>query len=247
MSGGTETGEATGPTTRNRHYGELAVDLAIVIGSALYVHAASHYPSQGRQIPTLVGWLAIGMGALHLLAHVVPGLWAVTHDSRARSRPKTVTAPGLADGTRAGSTQAGGTGGNPSSGMEAAGGDPVLAEAVAETVAGDALTGARNGTAAATEPAAAVAPVDPNAPPPVSLDVPPGEPRQVVAAMVWVVALLVAVYLFGFEVAVPAFFLAYFGVLRAWRTALISAVAMWGVTYGLFEMALGVPLPHGLL
>ncbi|WP_329137490.1 tripartite tricarboxylate transporter TctB family protein [Streptomyces sp. NBC_01476] len=71
-------------------------------------------------------------------------------------------------------------------------------------------------------------------------------PRQVVA-IGWVVGLLLVVYVFGFEVAIPAFFLVYFGVMRAWRTALISAVAMWAVTYGLFEMALGVPLPHGLL
>ncbi len=189
---------------RTRHLGELGVDLAIVVGSALYVHAAGSYPPQGRQIPVLVGWIAIALGGLHLVAHAVPRLWAVTHDSAARKR-KT---PDLPKQVRA-------------------------ASAVGTAVDGPAAT--------TTTPAAAVGP------PPVTLKVPPGEPRQVVVAIGWVVLLLAAVYVFGFEVAIPAFFLAYFAYQRAWRTALISAVVMWALTYGLFATALGVPLPHGML
>ena len=59
--------------------------------------------------------------------------------------------------------------------------------------------------------------------------------------------LLAGVYVLGFEVAIPAFFLAYFAYQRAWRTALISAFVMWALAYGLFSTALGVPLPHGML
>ncbi len=176
---------------RNRHLGELGVDLAIVAGSALYVHAAGHYPPQGRQIPVLVGWIAIGLGVLHLVAHAVPRLWAVTHDSQARTK--------------------------------------------------------KPAAAARTAAAPAPAPGDTAAAPPVALETPPGDPRQVVLAMAWVVLLLVAVYFLGFDVAIPAFFLVYFAVMKAWWTAVISAVAMWAVTYGLFEYALGVPLPHGWL
>ena len=195
------------------HLGELAVDLAIVVGSAFYVHAASHYPPQGRQIPMLVGWIAIAIGVLHLVAHAIPRLWAVTHDSQARVR-KTPDVPVPAAAARS------------------------AQDATAEKDGQDGS--ARPGSATQAEPAAAVAP-------PVSLDVAPGSPMQVVAAIVWVVALLAAVYVLGFEVAIPAFFLVYFGALKAWRTAVISAVAMWAVTWGLFVMALGVPLPQGML
>jgi Tripartite tricarboxylate transporter TctB family len=201
------------PLPRRRlHLGELAVDLAIVVGSAFYVHAASNYPPQGRQIPTLVGWIAIAMGALHLVAHAVPRLWAVTHDSQARTR-KTPEIPVPA----------------------------VAARSTVEEVGRDA--GPDGSGSARAEPAAAAA----AAAPPVSLDVAPGAPLQVVVAIAWVVALLAGIYVFGFEVAIPGFFLVYFAALRAWRTALISAVAMWAVTWGLFVMALGVPLPQGLL
>jgi len=198
------------PQPRRLHLGELGIDVAIVVGSAFYVHAASNYPPQGRQIPMLVGWIAIAMGALHLVAHAVPQLWAVTHDSQARTR-KTPDIP-----------------------------VPAVAARTAQTTAQTTVEEAGQDDSTRAEPAAAVAP-------PVSLDVAPGAPLQVLVAIAWVVALLAAVYVFGFEVAIPAFFLVYFAALKAWRTALISAVAMWGVTWGLFVMALGVPLPQGLL
>ena len=190
---------------RSRHWGELGVDLAIVVGSALYVHAAGSYPPQGRQIPTVVGWLAIGLGVLHLVGHAVPRLWAVTHDSEARKRK----APDLPK--------------------------QVLAATAATTATTEAAPGA---------PATAAAPA---ITPPVTLKVPPGDPRQVVVAIGWVLLLLAGVYVLGFEVAIPAFFLAYFAYQRAWRTALISAFVMWALAYGLFSTALGVPLPHGML
>jgi Tripartite tricarboxylate transporter TctB family len=196
---------------RRRHYGELAVDLAIVVGCVLYIHTAGHYPPQGRRMPTIIGYIGLGLGVLHLIAHVVPQLWAVTHDSRARSAKPRTAVP-----------------------------EQVAARSAAADVAGDA---AGDGDAAV----AAVPGGEAAGPAPVSLKVDHGDGRQVLVAMAWTVGLLVAVYVVGYEVAVPAFFLAYYGAMRAWKTAVISAVAMAVVTMTLFETALAVPLPHGLL
>jgi hypothetical protein len=179
------------PIPRPSHAGELLIDLAIVVGSLLYVRAASHYPPQGRQIPNLVGWIAAGIGVLHLVAHAVPRLWTLTHgpDKDAKAAP------------------------------EAAGEPPAPEE--------DAPAADRRA--------------------PVALQVSPGRPGQVLLAMAWTAGLLLAVYVLGFVVAIPVFFLAYFLMLRAWRTAVASAVVMWAVTQFLFIDALGVPLPHGLV
>jgi hypothetical protein len=203
-------------TPRRLHLGELIIDIAIVAGSALYVHAANAYPPQGRQIPLVVGWLAIILGAVHLLAHLVPPLWSVTHDSASRGRS-----------TREKARRE-------------------VAERVAEADHTKATEPAADGDFADDEasedddPAAAVKP-------PTSLKTSFGEPQQVLYAIAWVAGLLAGIYVLGFVVAIPVFFLAYFGALRAWRTAVISAVVMGAVTEGLFVYALSVPLPQGLL
>ncbi len=202
-------------SARRLHVGELVVDLVVVGGSALYVHAAGAYPPQGRQIPLVVGWLAIGLGVLHLLGHVVPGLWAVTHDSAAR-------------GGRIGE------GARKEVARRLAGADAEPAAAAPGTAREDGETGpAVTGDAVVRPPAA--------------LRTSMGAPRQVVAAIAWAAGLLAGVCLVGFAVALPAFFLVYFGVMRAWRTAVISAVVMWALAEGLFVYALSVPLPEGLL
>jgi tripartite tricarboxylate transporter TctB family protein len=222
----------TGP--RRLHLGELLIDAGIVAGSAFYLHAASAYPPQGRQIPTVVGWLALGLGVLHLVAHAVPRLWEVTHDSAARGRKTAaVTAVRAAVGASA-VTAAAPAGAGP--GTRAT--DPDGPASGPD----DAMGGASGGPGDGPGEDAGDGPVAP-----VGLDMPQGEPRQVMLAIAWVVALLVAVYALGFELAVPVFFLAYFGVMRSWRTAAVSAVVMWAVTKFLFVNALGVPLPHGWL
>ncbi len=197
-------------TGRQRHFGELAVDLGIVIGSLLYLRAAANYPAEGRQIPDVVGYLALGLGLLHLVAHVVPALWKLTHGNPEAGRSKAPAVPAQAGAART---------------------------AAVEPAVPAAPTGSGEGTDVpeAAEPA------------PVTLDVAPGEPRQVLIAMAWVVGLLLGTYLVGYVVAIPVFFLAYFGVLRMWRTAVVSAVVMAVVAQGLFVTALAVPLPHGLL
>lgn len=164
---------------RPPHLGELALDLAIIAGALVYIRVAQHYPADGRQIPTLVGYLALALGAVHLLGHLVPRFWAPTHDSKAAQPVR----PGPAD----------------------AGGEPPTA--------------------------------------PVSV----GDPRQVMVAMAWALGLLVGLYVVGYVIAMPVFFLAYFGSRRAWRTAVVSAVVMGAVTEGLFVQALAVHLPTGFL
>lgn len=210
---------------RRLHLGELLLDLAIVIGSALYVHAAGAYPAQGRQIPLVVGWLAIALGAVHLVGHAVPALWAVTHDSEARGRTARNKARD-AVAERLARTDA------PESEAES--------DAAESAVTDSALTdSALTESAAPEDEGADREPAMPKSS--------PGDPRQVVYAIAWAVGLLAGVYLVGFAVALPVFFLAYFGVLRAWRTAVIGAVVMWALTEGLFVYALSVPLPQGLL
>jgi len=184
-----------------RHAGELLLDLAVVVGSLLYVRAASHYPPQGRQIPNLVGWIAAGIGALHLVAHAVPRLWTLTHGADRAEE----AAANAADTAAA---------------VPEAAGEPVAPPQEAPGAGRRA---------------------------PVALEVSSGRPALVLLAMAWTAGLLLGIYLFGFVVAIPVFFLAYFLTLRAWRTAVASAVVMWVVTQFLFVDALGVPLPHGLL
>ncbi|WP_030900211.1 tripartite tricarboxylate transporter TctB family protein [Streptomyces sp. NRRL F-5126] len=81
---GTAADSAGTRGARRLHLGELLIDLAIVAGSLVYLHAASKYPPQGRQVPDVVGYIALGLGALHLLGHVVPALWGVTHGNPGR-------------------------------------------------------------------------------------------------------------------------------------------------------------------
>ncbi|MBP0457731.1 tripartite tricarboxylate transporter TctB family protein [Streptomyces montanisoli] len=184
---------------RRLHLGELLIDLAIVAGSLLYLHAASKYPPQGRQVPDVVGWIALALGALHLLAHVVPGLWGLTHgkDGR-RQEPRAVPSPAQeADEAQA-------------------------AAADGETAHGEA------------------APASP------SMSMAQGDSRQILIAIAWIAGLLAGTYVLGYAVAIPLFFFAYFAVMRAWRTAVVSAVVMGVLTEGVFALALSVPLPTGM-
>lgn len=202
---------------RPRHLGELFIDLAIVVGSAFYLHAAQGYPPQGRQVPDVVGVIALGLGVLHLLGHVVPALWGVTHDSASRRREAPAAPVPAALST---------TGASLAAGPEEATGTARTEEAAAP--AGE--TAAQAGTANA----------------PVSLQMPQGDARQVLIAIAWVVGLLIGTYVLGYAVAIPLFFLAYFGAMRAWRVGIISAIVMGLLTEGVFAVALSVPLPTGL-
>jgi len=62
-------------------------------------------------------------------------------------------------------------------------------------------------------------------------------------------ALVLAIYLFGYVIALPAFMLIYFLLVhrRGWMMAVISSAAMGVLVYGVVSVALGVSLPTGLV
>jgi hypothetical protein len=73
------------------------------------------------------------------------------------------------------------------------------------------------------------------------------EARDTAIIMAWSLGFLGAILALGYVIAVPLFFLAYFGWQRSWRLAVISAIVMWAFTqYGLVEL-LSVQLPGGYL
>ncbi len=76
----------------------------------------------------------------------------------------------------------------------------------------------------------------------------PAADRREVMAVAWAVILFLAIYLFGYAIAVPAFMLLYFtfGYRTGWKMATLSAAAVWALTYLIIEQALGVHLPGGL-
>lgn len=73
--------------------------------------------------------------------------------------------------------------------------------------------------------------------------------RREVAAITWAVALFLAIYLVGYAIALPGFMLAYFtfGYRAGWKTATLSAAAVWALAYLVIERGLGVHLADGLL
>jgi hypothetical protein len=75
----TEAQRDTPARPRDRRIGELIVDIAIVVGSAYYVWTAQGYPPAGREIPTVVGTIALVVGALQLVGWFVRPLWTMTH------------------------------------------------------------------------------------------------------------------------------------------------------------------------
>ncbi len=72
--------------------------------------------------------------------------------------------------------------------------------------------------------------------------------RRQLMAVGWASAYVAGIYVLGYVVAVPLFFLTYFLVKshRNWKMAVISATAMWLLTWGVFEQLLMVHLPGGI-
>lgn len=72
--------------------------------------------------------------------------------------------------------------------------------------------------------------------------------RRVVSPLVWLVGFLVVIYLLGFFIAIPLFVLAYVrwrG--RSWVTAVVFALIMGSLIYGIFELGLKAQLYRGLI
>lgn len=180
------------PVRRDPSRGELLVDVLLVVGIGYYLWVADAYPKDGREIPMVVGTVALVAAVVQLIGWFVPALRNLTHGSPAQEsddRPAVTRAP-LADAT-------------------------------------------------APEPAEAVAAESPAVPAHRAADVP--------VAMAWAAGFVGAILVVGYVIAVPLFFFAYFASLRSWKLAIVSAVVMGLTTSLLFETALGIPLPGGLL
>jgi len=67
--------------------------------------------------------------------------------------------------------------------------------------------------------------------------------------LVWLMVFFGAILAFGFTYSVPVLVFAYlkFGARERFAIALIGALAIWAVLYGLFEQGFGIPLFEGLL
>lgn len=178
--------------SRTRTKGELIFDIVLVLAIGGYLLVAQTYPPIGRQIPTVVGLVALVAAVVQLVGWFVPGMWRFTHGESSD--------------------------------------DTLVANAPQAT---NEVTGKRPDADTATD--AGPAP-DAN-----------GRPVDVPIAMAWAGGFLLAILLFGYVIAVPLFFLVYFGIRRAWVLAIASAVVMGIVTSVLFETVLGIQLFSGLL
>jgi hypothetical protein len=178
------------PTTRatnaraTRSKGELVFDIVLVLAIGGYLVVAQTYPPIGRQIPTVVGIVALIAAVVQLIGWFVPGMWKFSH------------------------------------------GDPVAAGQSAPRAAVEATPETGD------EPAAPQA---------------DGRPVDVPIAMAWAGGFLGAILLLGYVIAVPLFFLVYFGVRRSWVLAVVSAVVMGVVAGVLFEQVLDIPMYGGIL
>ncbi|MCL6633391.1 MAG: tripartite tricarboxylate transporter TctB family protein [Alicyclobacillus herbarius] len=69
-------------------------------------------------------------------------------------------------------------------------------------------------------------------------------------AILWSAGLVAGLFLFGFLVSIPLFFLAYFTLQknqRNWKLAIVSAIVMGAITFGVFDQLLGLHLYNGLI
>jgi tetrahydromethanopterin S-methyltransferase subunit E len=73
--------------------------------------------------------------------------------------------------------------------------------------------------------------------------------RKDLPIYLWVWAFVGAVVAFGFVIAAPVMLFAYlrWRSRESWWLSLVLAAAVFGILYGLFETALGVPLFEGLV
>jgi hypothetical protein len=84
----------------------------------------------------------------------------------------------------------------------------------------------------------------------VAADVPPEvAARRTTAIIMWTVGFFLAIWLLGFSYSIPVSMLLYlkFGGKEKWPMALVVTFFTWLFVYGLFERALSIPFPDGLL
>jgi len=76
--------------------GELLFDVLLVIGIAVYLAVARGYPPIGRQVPMVVGVVALVAAVVQLVGYFVPGLWTFTHGSTSTDELRPAGAGGQA-------------------------------------------------------------------------------------------------------------------------------------------------------
>jgi len=82
-----------------------------------------------------------------------------------------------------------------------------------------------------------------------AVEVPPAVVvRRTIIMSAWIAGLLVAIWFFGFIIAIPLVTFAYLKAAREkWLTSLLLGAASWGFVYSLFDRFLSVPFPPGQL
>lgn len=65
----------------------------------------------------------------------------------------------------------------------------------------------------------------------------------------WIAGIFLAIYLVGFQIAVPIAAVAYLRVMarEGWLISAIVAALCWGLVFGIFDRVLHIPLPTGQL
>jgi hypothetical protein len=73
--------------------------------------------------------------------------------------------------------------------------------------------------------------------------------RRTAEIAAWIGGIFLAIYLLGFQIAVPLGAIAYLRVMarEGWVTSAIVAALCWGLVFGIFDRVLHVPLPTGQL
>lgn len=73
--------------------------------------------------------------------------------------------------------------------------------------------------------------------------------RKLIELFGWTIGFFIAIFLFGFHIAVATFTFAFLKIegRSRWTTSIIAAAVTWGVIYSMFELAMGFRLFKGLL
>jgi putative tricarboxylic transport membrane protein len=247
----------------SRTWGELAFDVAWVVGAALYVYDARRFPPPANVAPLYLGAGALAVGVIQLVGGFIPRFRRFTVGS--------LTGAGIPGAVAADTPEPAGpaSGGAVTAvagdGRSAPGGhsapdttvpEPLAVsgtapEAALEVAGQPSLAGGEHSLAESVPPGegAALSPAGAESPAMERFgERVPGEALRQAAAIALALALVGGIYLFGYQVMVPVFIFFYFLLIYrwGWRRTLIAAAVMAGATYAATQL-LGVIFPAGLV
>lgn len=251
-SGEPAPGESPGTPVAVRSPGELVVDIVWVVGAALYVSVARHYPSPADIGPTYLGLAALIVAVVQLVGGFFPGFRRITVgrvDALAVTGPASVAPAGAAADDAGDARPPAATVGAPQA---------AAAVHVAAADGTDHLATGEVPDYLATHPGGPEAPGGPGEAVMSGPGVRPdtrlgrlrilGEARNQALCVAMGALLIAGIYLVGFEITVPLFVFAYLaGVYRWtwWKTVLATAIMAAAVL--LVPHALGIHFPPPLL